>query len=98
MKDGLSAVVWMRIAYSLAFVRIFVSCHSDDNRSEHPLPNEALGSRHPVLDTGVRMKAPSYGNVAAYDWIPCQARDDGYREPHLEEGALINQENIPEED
>ena len=31
---------------------------------------------HPVLDTGTRMKAPSFGNVAAYVWIPCQARDD----------------------
>ena len=33
---------WMIMAYSFSFVRNFVLCHSDDNRSEHPCPSEAL--------------------------------------------------------
>ena len=89
------------MAYSLAFVRNFISCHSDGNRNEHPISSEALGNCHPVLDTGSRMKAPSFGNVAAYDWprikfrmTTCQARDDNYRGPHLEEGALVNNDDI----
>ena len=31
-----------------------------------------------------------FQNVAAYDWFPDQVRDDGYREPHLEEGVCVN--------
>ena len=77
------------MAYSFSFVLNFVLCHYDDNRSEHPCPSEALGNCHPVLDTGTRMKAPSHGNVAAYDWFPDQVRDDNYREPHWDEGVHI---------
>ena len=39
-----------------------------------------------------RMETSSYCNVAAYDWILNQVQDDGYREPRLEEGVLVNQE------
>ena len=52
----------------------------------HPRSSEALGNR-PKLDLGSRMKAPSYGNVAEYDWFPDQVRDDDYREPRLKEGV-----------
>ena len=36
------------------------------------------GSRicHPVLDTGTSRTHPQTNNVATYNWIPCQARDD----------------------
>ena len=33
-------------------------------------------TRHPVLDTGTRRIHPQIANVAAYNWFPCQARDD----------------------
>ena len=39
------------------------------------------------------METPSHGNVAAYDWILNQVQDDGYREPHLDEDVLVNQED-----
>ena len=41
-----------------------------------------------------RMETSSYCNVAAYDWILNQVQDDGYREPRLEEGMLVNQEDM----
>ena len=41
-----------------------------------------------------RMETSSYCNVAAYDWILNQVQDDGYREPRLEEGVLVNQEDM----
>ena len=88
---------WIWI-YALTFILNFVLCHSDDNSSKHPLPSEVLGICHPVLDTGTRMKAPSFGNVAAYVWIPCQARDDNYREPHLNEDAVVIKRTLFKED
>ena len=40
------------------------------------------------------METSSYCNVAAYNRILNQVQDDGYREPRLEEGVLVNQEDM----
>ena len=42
----------------------------------HPLSIQAVGNCHPGLDPGTRRIHPQIANVAAYNWFPCQARDD----------------------
>ena len=42
----------------------------------HPLSIQAVGNCHPGLDPGTRRIHPQTANVAAYNWFPCQARDD----------------------
>ena len=64
-----------------------------DQNEKTLLQIEVLGNCHSKLDLGTRQIQPQIVNVAAYNWIPDQVRDDGYRVPHLKEDALFTIHN-----
>ena len=51
-------------------------CIMNSKLWRHPLSIQAVGNCHPGLDPGTRRIHPQIANVAAYNWFPCQARDD----------------------